>query len=306
MSLFPEGNKLYSVLTRYSDLLLMDKREGFEPGDISALVVPFLLLHNIRLDDITDLAVGATITDGAANLISQIEYNGWKIFCLSSAYEQYVLHITQKLGIYAHRVACTPLPLNEMYQVLNQSLLDLISRAEQYILTTPETDDKSLRQKLDEFYFEQLPATSLATYLDNMKPVAGQRELDALNRFATKFDQPLSRWVMVGSRRTDSPALNAVKEAQGLAVAFNAVNEALTSATAAMASTSIRDLLDVLVAWQKGARNAAEKLVREKEKSAGREERGYYSWLPDKTDVSQISETHRRLRQLVLEKTGKP
>jgi len=305
MKLFPNGEKVYSIIARYGELLSQEQKEGYEAGDISALIVPFLVLHNIRLENIANLAATATVTDGAINLISRLEYNSWKTFCLTSSYEQYALHFTHKLGIYAHHLASTHLPLSEMHQAASQAEYDLISGVEKEMLAfTPGTDDTGIKQKLDRFYYEQLPATFLATYLNTVKPVGGKRKLDALNKLATKFDQPLSKWVLVGSNYQDAPALRAVEDVGGLSIAFNADNEALSNATFALASTNIYDLLDVLTAWQKGGRNGSEKLVREKEKT-GSKEKGYFNWLSGKTDISQVSDNHSRLRQLINEKTSR-
>jgi len=109
MKLFPNGDRVFEVISRYDDLLTLEEREDYEPGDTLALIVPFLILHNISEDNITTLATAASFTGGAAKLISWLEYSVWKVFCITTTYEQYATHITQKLGIFAHNVACTPL-----------------------------------------------------------------------------------------------------------------------------------------------------------------------------------------------------
>ena len=113
MKLFPNGDKVFEVISRYDDLLTLEEREDYEPGDTLALIVPFLVLHNISEADIASLASKASLTGGAAKLVSWLEYSGWKVFCISTSYEQYAIHITQKLGIYAHNVACTSFPLDK-------------------------------------------------------------------------------------------------------------------------------------------------------------------------------------------------
>ena len=50
MRLFPNGGKIFEVISRYDDLLTLEEREDYEPGDTLALIVPFLLLHNISED----------------------------------------------------------------------------------------------------------------------------------------------------------------------------------------------------------------------------------------------------------------
>jgi len=128
MKLFPNGDRIFEVISRYDELLVLERREDYEPGDTLTLIVPFFLLHNISEDDIIALAVKAALTDGAANLVSGLQYNSWKIFCISTSYRQYAIHIAQKLNIYAHNVACTSFPLDTFSQALSKEDTELSRR----------------------------------------------------------------------------------------------------------------------------------------------------------------------------------
>jgi len=83
MKLFPDGDKIFEVISRYDDLLTLEEREDYEPGDTLALIVPFLVLHDISEDNISTLAANASLTGGASDLTYQLEVNGWRIFCIS-------------------------------------------------------------------------------------------------------------------------------------------------------------------------------------------------------------------------------
>jgi energy-converting hydrogenase A subunit R len=306
MKLFPNGDRIFEVISRYDDLLTLEEKEDYEPGDTLALIVPFLLLHNISEDNITTLATEASLTGGAAKLVSWLEYNGWKVFCITTTYEQYAIHITQKLGIYAHNVACTPFPLNKLRQTLCKEDVTLLQETEEAILTMkPVADDDRIKQNLDHFFWEKLPTTKLGEVIKQVKPIGGRRKVAALNRFADKYDQPLSRWVVVGDSITDFRMLQTVEAAGGLAIAFNANEYALPYATMSLASTFVIDLNEVLPAWQRGYRKEIEKVVREKEKIGGREDRGYFHWLSGRKDVDEVIQLHKRIRRLVREEAGK-
>lgn len=294
LKMFQGGEKILGVLQRYSEL---------SAKDVQALIVPLLVLHNIREEQIVDLASQAPFTEGAAKLVSQLEYDGWKICCLTATFEQYALRIAQKLGIYSHHVACTPLPLSEIYRVIDRSELDLILHIEKEITEfTPGPDDPRIKSRLDRFFNEQLPKTNIALFFDKVQPISGVRRLEALKSIVTEFGQPLSKWVIVGSGRDDSQALRAVNEAGGLSIAFNAEKDSLAQATLALASINIGDLTEVVKAWQRGSRKNAEKLVKEKEKTAGIGNRGFFSWLSGDTDLSSVIAQHGKTRQLLLEK----
>jgi len=306
MKLFPNGDKVFEVISRYDDLLTLEEREDYEPGDTLALIVPFLILHNISESDIADLAGRASLTGGADKLVSWLQSSGWKVFCISTSYEQYAIHITQKLGIYAHNVACTPFPLNKFRAALSKEDSELLQQAEQDMLTMrPVADDDRIKQSLDKFFWEKLPATDLGAAITQVKPIGGRRKVATLNKFADAYDQPLSQWVVIGDSITDFRMLQAVEEAGGLAIAFNANEYALPYSTMSLASTFISDLIEVLEVWQKGHRSGVEKMVKQKEKIGGSGDRGYFHWLAGRKDIDEVIEVHKRIRRLVREEAGK-
>jgi energy-converting hydrogenase A subunit R len=306
MKLFPNGGKVFEVISRYDDLLTLEERQDYEPGDALALILPFLVLHNISENDVSSLASNTSLTNGAEKLISWLQYNGWKIFCITTTYEQYAIHVTHKLGIYTHNLAYTPLPWGKLHLKLAREELALIQQTEEDILTMkPFTDDDRIKQTLDSFSWKKLPTTELGEAISEVKPVGGRRKVDALNRFVDKYGQPLSSWVVVGDSITDFRMLGAVDTAGGLAIAFNANEYALPHATMSLASPSISDLTDVLQAWQKRQRKGVEKVVRNKEKKGSSGDRGYFHWLSGRKDLDDIIEVHKRIRRLVREEAGK-
>ena len=306
MKLFSNGDKVFEVISRYDDLLTLEEREDYEPGDTLALIVPFLVLHNISENDIADLASKASLTGGAEKLTSWLESKGWKVFCITTTYEQYAIHITHKLGIYSHNVAYTPFPGGKLRLTLGKEEAALLQQTEEDILTMrPFDDDTRIKQSLDHFFWEKLPTTNLGEVIKEVKPVGGRRKVAALKKFADKYDQPLSNWVVVGDSITDFRMLQAVDEARGLAIAFNANEYALPYSTMGLASTLISDLTEVLEAWQKGQRSGVERVVKTKEQIGGRGDRGYFHWLSGRKDIDEVIEIHKRIRRLVREEAGK-
>ncbi|MBA7614874.1 hypothetical protein ES703_22148 [subsurface metagenome] len=305
MKLFPNGDKVFEVISRYDDLLTLEEREDYEPGDTLALIVPFLVLHNISEADIASLASKASLTGGAAKLVSWLEYSGWKVFCISTSYEQYAIHITQKLGIYAHNVACTSFPLDKFRITLCKEDTALLRQTEQDILTMSPVDDDKIKQRLDYFFWEKLPTTNLGMAVKEVKPMGGRRKVAALRKFADNYSQPLSKWVVIGDSITDFRMLQAVEEEGGLAIAFNANEYALPYSTMSLASTSISDLTEVLEAWQRGQRKEVEKIVKGKEKAGGGGDKGYFHWLSGRKEIGNVVEVHKRIRRLVREEAGK-
>ena len=305
MKLFPNGDKIFEVISRYDDLLTMEEREDYEPGDTLALIVPFLILHNISANNITELAAKANLTAGADKLISWLQSSGWKVFCISTSYEQYAIRITHKLGIYAHNVACTTFPLDQLRATISPEEKRLMQEAEEDILTIKLDDDEKIKSSLDKFFWERLPQTDLGAAIREVKPVGGRRKVAALEKFADKYMEPLSNWVVIGDSITDFRMLKAVEEAKGLAIAFNANEYALPYATMSLASTRISDLQAALEAWQKKKRGWTERVVKYKEKWRGKEDNFYFHWLAGRKELDDIIEVHKKFRRMVREEAAK-
>ncbi|RJO62177.1 MAG: hypothetical protein C4542_04470 [Dehalococcoidia bacterium] len=305
MKLIPQGGSLFELISRYDDLLTMDAREDYEPGDTLALIVPFLLLHKIQEADISTLAHHASRTQGAGELIRDLKTQGWQIFCISTTYEQYAHHIAGGLGISIEHVASTPFPLDKFNQELSKEDIVLLQRAEEeFLKLSQSTDDHLIKSKLDDFFWGRLPQTPMGKLIRSVKPVGGQRKVEALTRFSLENSQPFEGWVVVADSITDFKMLKAVNQAGGLAIGFNANQYALPYATMSLASTHLSDLAPILGTWRSCGRGEVEKLVKETVIEADSNRRNFH-WLAEKgSDIYDIISLHRRLRKIVREKAG--
>jgi len=303
MKLLPSGEQVFEVIVRYERLLARERREGHEPGDALAFIVPFLIHHGLSSDDIGDQAKNATIVAGARELIASL--TGWHVFCITTSYEQYASRIMERVGIARANLASTAFPIDRYRRSLKKGDHQVVAEAERDILTMQDADDETVGSRLDRFYLRELPLTGLGPALQEVRPVGGTRKLAALQRFAAAHGQSLDRAVAVGDSVTDAVMLHAVNTAGGLAVAYNADEWSLPCATVSLASTHLTDLKAVLDAWQEGGRDRAERVVSEKETLGGAGDTENLHWLPDRSDLQPLLDTHRRIRRVVLEQAGK-
>ena len=306
MKLFPRGGKIFEVISRYDDLLTLEGRPDYEPGDTLALITPFLAYHGIEEEQIAAMGQKAGLTPGATELSSKLKSQGWDIFCISTSYKQYAFPITQRLGIPSENVACTSFPLAQIRQLLSQDEFALLEQTEHEIVNlNPFTDDTRIREYLDYFYGQKLPQTNSGRIIGQVKPVGGRRKVEALENFSTRMGKPLSRWTVVGDSITDFKMLRAVNKAGGLAIAFNANEYVLPYSTLGLASVSLYDLWVVLEAWEKGGRHTVERVVKKKEVAGGTEDREWFHWIAGTKDLTQALEIHKRIRHLVREEAAK-
>jgi len=306
MGLFPDGDKVFEVISRYDDLLALEGKEGYEPGDTLALIVPFLIYHGITEADITALADQAKLVSGAHWLISGLNSRGWGVHCISTSYQQYAHRICQRVGIAEDKLACTPFDLDRYLGSFSKPELSVVELLEREIKELrPVDDDLQIKQKLDRFFWVELTHTKLGEVLTRIKPIGGGRKVAALQIFAAKNNLALTDWVVVGDSITDAKMLQAVDEAGGLAIAFNANEYALPYATIGLASTNLDDLDAALEAWEKGGRQAVEKVVKETESAGGKGERNHFHWLSGRKDLEQPLGIHKRIRGMVRRQAAK-
>ena len=305
MKLFPSGDRIFQVISRYDDLLTLEGRENYEPGDTLALIVPFLAYHGIKEEQIGIMGQRAALTPGASELVSKLRTHGWQVFCASTSYEQYATGITQRLGIPTQNVACTSFPLNKISQSLTQDDFTLLEEMEKQIPNLSSMVDDDIKKLLDHFYWQELPQTQSGKMVIEVKPMGGSRKVKALEHFAAKTGEPLSHWVTVGDSITDFNMLQAVDNAGGLAISFNANEYALPYSTMSLASTRLDDLWVILETWDKGERSAVEKMVKEKEEIGGEGKRGHFHWLAGSNDITEPLKIHSRIRRLVRKEAAK-
>lgn len=305
MKLFPSGDRIFEVISRYDDLLTLEGRESYEPGDTLALIVPFLAYHGIKEEQIGIMGQRAALTPGASELVSKLRTHGWQVFCASTSYEQYATGVTQRLGIPTQNVACTFFPLNKISQSLTQDDFTLLEEMEKQIPNLSSMVDDDIKKLLDHFYWQELPQTKSGKMVTEVKPMGGSRKVKALEHFAAKTGEPLSHWVTVGDSITDFNMLQAVDNAGGLAISFNANEYALPYSTMSLASTRLDDLWVILETWDKGERSAVEKMVKEKEEIGGEGKRGHFHWLAGSNDITEPLKIHSRIRRLVRKEVAK-
>lgn len=302
MKLLPDGALLFDVIRRYDRLLRDEGRDGYEPGDALAFIVPFLLHHGLTARDIADQAENAVIVAGAAEIIAGLADRD--VYCITTSYHHYARRIMERVGIATANLASTVFPIDRHRSLVTRDVHEMVAAVQEDILAMPPGEEEALRERLDRFYLHEVPASTLAPVLHEVNPIGGRRKLAALEAFLRRHGGPLHSAVAVGDSITDAVMLDAVNRAGGLAVAFNADEHSLRCATAGLASTHLSDLGPVLQAWRDGGRDAAQRVVADRERLGGHGERDNYHWVAGCSDLTAALETHRAVRRAVLAHAG--
>jgi energy-converting hydrogenase A subunit R len=256
-----EGAFIFEVISRYDDIISLEGREGYEPGDTLALIVPFFLVHGITEDDIRKVSERAKIVDGAEYLFEKLQADNWDISIISTSYEQHAYNIGHKLGIPKDHIICTKLDLVKKKHALQESAFTLLKKAREEILELYADIENTERivNRLDELFFHQLP--DLGYDIFTTRVVGGERKAEAIREIATKKGIAVRDIIAVGDSITDYTMLDEVASQGGIAVVFNGNEYAVPYANVGLASMDIRFLYVICEAFERGGKGAVMDVV---------------------------------------------
>jgi energy-converting hydrogenase A subunit R len=258
-----DGAFIFEVISRYDDVISLEGREGYEPGDTLALIVPFFLVHGITEEDIRAVSTRAKVVEGAEYLFEKLRAENWDIYIISTSYEQHAYTIGHQLGVPEDHIRCTQLDLAKMKHALQESAFTVLKKAKEEIigLYSDINSDNPGRivTRLDELFFQQLP--SLGVDIFSTRVIGGERKAEAIRAIAEEKGIALRDIIAVGDSITDYKMLNEVVTHDGVAVVFNGNDYAVPYANVGLASVDIRFLYMVCEAFARAGKGAAMDLV---------------------------------------------
>ncbi len=317
MGLVGNGQEIFEIISRYDDLLTLEGRKDYEPGDTLALIAPFLVFHGINEEDITRVSDQAILVNGTREIVQTLKERDWDVFIVSSSYQQHAHNVAKKIGVELENTICTTFPLDKYREEFTQDDFGIIREAEKDILKLYPPDqasekDTDIKSRLDWFFWNDLQVTKLGKIMTEMKVIGGQRKVEAVHKIAKEHDKKLSEIVVVGDSITDFKMLKKVNEAKGIAVAFNANEYALPYATIGLAATSMLNLMTVIDHWEHKGREAVleavdalEDLDEIKKTVEVKPEVAYFQNLTNKENFDDILKIHKELRNIVRGQAGK-
>ena len=308
MAEFSKGREIFEKISRYDDLLTLDGRVGYEPGDTLSLIVPFLLAYNIKTSDISRVSERAGIISGAKELIERVGRDGWEIYIISTSYGGHAYNIGRKLGIPRENIYCTELNLEEKKKKTGDSVIKLVLDTEKRLLKTEE--DEELKELLDELFFEELSKSSYDV-LSEVKVIGGERKLDAVLEISDRSKVPLDEILVVGDSITDYKMLEGVKKEEGVSVVFNGNEYAIPYASIGLATTDMRwlhvitsnisDIFEMVDLWEEKRDSDLEFIKNNLSTDLTRDigELPYIHNLMRRNNFDEVIGIHKRYREMM-------
>ncbi|PXF50298.1 MAG: hypothetical protein C4B55_06515 [Candidatus Methanophagaceae archaeon] len=298
-----EGARVFEAISKYDDFISLQEREGYEPGDTLALIVPFLLLHGVTEAEIKRVSERAKLVDGARELFERLQEGGgekegkerekegkerekegkggekWEVYIISTSYEQHAYNVGRRLGVPEENIVCTRLDLEGARAKLGEkeAFFSLVEKVEEDLIGLYSSIDEAVRERfvsrLDEFFFRQLPALGYDV-LGATRVVGGERKAEAVRKIARAKGVRLSEVIAVGDSITDYKMLREVAQHGGVAVVFNGNEYAVPYANVGLASLNVGSLWVLCDAFARGGKRAVfEEVRRREEEKRWREEK---------------------------------
>jgi energy-converting hydrogenase A subunit R len=313
MGLIPDGHRLFEVISRYDDLLTLEGREDYEPGDTLRLIVPFLVRHGITAEDVKRVSDTAGLVPGAADLLARLRAEGWDVHVVSTSYEQHATHIGVTLGLPNGAIHCTRIAFDRLRARLSQEQLGQVAAMEQAILRdlysqdlSAGTKDELIRTRLDPFYWGSGLAEALALPGEAVTVVGGRRKAWIMEAVARARGSSLRDAAFVGDSITDVQGARMIESLGGLAVAFNGNAFILPHVTVAVAAMRLDCLHPILTAWRQAGRAQVKRRISQAP-AAVPDEGPHVHWMVgcESGRLEEIITVHKAFRRRMREAAAK-
>jgi energy-converting hydrogenase A subunit R len=226
---------LFKMLSLYDDLLVLEGKEDYDPGDTLRLIAPIVSTMATE-DEIRAISEAATLTPGAKDFIASL--NPKEVYVASTSYQQHAYTVAAKLGIDESHVNCTQLPDYEDFPYM--------SELEAIFVEYKKSGAEVVKPRLDELFWDEMDKDYLKT-----KVCGGSRKEAVAERLSKEKGVPLSEFMVVGDSITDINMLRRVAKEGGLAVSFNGNQYSAPEANIAVSSLSLMALRPLVDAFPK-------------------------------------------------------
>ena len=279
----PNGNRLFSVISRYDDVLAeVLKRPSYKAGYTLKLILPFLKAYDLTDQKMQEFSANSLVLiSNVKDMLQHIRSIAYA-FVVSTSYEHYIRALCQALDFPFRNTYCTKVSIDK-YHITRQErnrLKELAAEiAQMQMIAIPPNaksmgefspDDQRTIRRLDEIFWEKIANMESGRVYSEVNPMGGGEKAEAIEEVVRKLKVSLADAMYVGDSITDKEAFRLVRENRGLAVSFNGNQYAVDSAEIAVLSESgistaiIADIfcrfgkeqaLELAENWQKGELN---------------------------------------------------
>jgi energy-converting hydrogenase A subunit R len=246
----PDGDKLFTVVSRYDDVLAeVVRKPGYEAGGTLKLILPFLKAYGVTDQKMREFAAGHLVCIAGARDTLQHVRGLAPAFIVSASYEHYLRSLCEVLEFPFENAYCTRVCLDKYgIAVKERKALKHIAReiARMPVFEIPSDaeslddlaeEDRETVRRLDEIFWKEIAVEmEIGTIYCEVKPVGGGQKAEAIDDIAQRSDVAVADVMYVGDSITDDEAFRLVERKGGLTVSFNGNQYAVRNAEVAVLS----------------------------------------------------------------------
>ena len=245
----PDGDKLFTVVSRYDDVLAeVVRKPGYEAGGTLKLILPFLKAYGVTDQKMREFSAGHLVCIAGVKDTLQHVRGLAPAFIVSASYEHYLMALCEVLDFPFENAYCTRVCMDkygigekekeELKQIAKEiakmPVFDIPSDAES-LDDLPKKDQETVR-RLDEIFWKRIAEMEIGTVYCEVNPMGGGEKAEAIKEIAKSLDVGLADVMYVGDSITDDEAFRLVERKGGLTVSFNGNQYAVRNAEVAVLS----------------------------------------------------------------------
>jgi predicted HAD superfamily phosphohydrolase len=269
----PGGDRLFKNLSRYDDYLVeVEKRPGHPAGSTLRWVAPFLRAYGVSEEAAREFAARRLLVLPGVPEVLPVLARMLPTFIISASFRPYLEALCQALSFPLDRTFFTPFPLNR-YAPKPQERERLVELAQELASLEPlewptgassaEDLEPGHRQAVAVMAeaIREVEAMELGRLMEEIPVMGGWGKARALEDIGRRLSSEPGEALYFGDSITDAEALSLVRQAGGVAVAFNANRYALAAAEVACISPNAGPILILAAAHACGGPEAVRRLA---------------------------------------------
>jgi energy-converting hydrogenase A subunit R len=247
--LIPEGDRFYSLLSKYDDILAdIVKRGDYKAGNTLKLILPFLKAYgatNRWIESYSSKHI--LLVPGASETLKYVK-KLMPSFIVSTSYDKYIYSLCDFVGFPKENVYCTKLDIdkNNIDNIEKKRLRELKEEISlMSMIELPKTaktledltlEDQQKVKRLDEIFWEEISQMKSGEILGRTNPIGGIEKEKAIKEIVKRTQSDISGVMYIGDSITDASSLRLVKESKGVPISFNGNEYAIREAEIAVLS----------------------------------------------------------------------
>ncbi|MEM2399734.1 MAG: hypothetical protein QXG31_03975 [Candidatus Bathyarchaeia archaeon] len=247
--LIPEGDRFFTLISRYDDVLAdIVRRPGYKAGDTLRLIVPFLKAYGAtnalmkRFSSETLLLI-----PGASEALHYVR-SIMPSFIVSTSYEPYISALCEAVDFPVENVYCTKIDIDR-YDLTREEAERIKSLREEIVkmpmIEIPDNaktledlpqETRRVIARLDEIFWKEIMSMRIGAAIREVNPIGGHEKAKAIGEIVSIFGGNLSSVIYIGDSITDVEPFRLVRRGGGLTVSFNGNQYAVREAEIAVLS----------------------------------------------------------------------